>query len=326
MKLSLIACLLLFVQPVFAQNFGAQEPFHLINIGNGAAALGMGGAYVAVAEDLSALAWNPAGLSHQTGLRLQFDSLYTTGSEEFEVHTNQTGTTLQDYSVHGFQPQSLALTYQMTRGNFIFGPAFGWGRSGLYLDTYEMKDPINGPFTSPIFFAEGTYTYESGRTYHRSGEDIYSFGFSLRLPNRVSIGGVWNLVGGELTQDLFIQNSQQGTQIFFPPDEEPVFGSFSSHRSFVQTTTEKISGNYVNVGILYEYHPKFSFGGAIRFGYTRKREITEFSKVDFDFTGMVTSSYHLESEFGPITIESELPIEFSGGVAIRLTPRIRVAS
>lgn len=42
---------------------GAAETASFLNIGVGARALGMGGAYTALADDASALYWNPAGLS-----------------------------------------------------------------------------------------------------------------------------------------------------------------------------------------------------------------------------------------------------------------------
>jgi hypothetical protein len=118
----------------------------LINIGNGAAALGMAGAYVAIADDLSAFTWNPAGLSNEPGFRMQFDSVYTTGSENFEVTTFRSGTTLHDFSVNGFQPQSLALTYQFQRGDTVFGPAFSWNRSTLSLHDYKMDVPATGHY------------------------------------------------------------------------------------------------------------------------------------------------------------------------------------
>lgn len=59
-----------------------EEPFHLINQGIGAAALGMGGAFVAVANDLSAIYWNPAGLSQLKGLHVQADYALLTGNED----------------------------------------------------------------------------------------------------------------------------------------------------------------------------------------------------------------------------------------------------
>ncbi|MCK4513161.1 UPF0164 family protein [bacterium] len=41
-----------------------------LGIGMGARSVGMGGAYVSLADDGSALYWNPAGLSQTTGMRL----------------------------------------------------------------------------------------------------------------------------------------------------------------------------------------------------------------------------------------------------------------
>ena len=319
MKFKLLALLCCFATPLFAQNFTAQQPFHLINIGNGAAALGMGGAYVAVAEDLSALTWNPAGLSNDPGFKLQFDSSYTTGSEEFEVRTSQTGTTQQNYSVHGFQPQSLALTYQWKKNDLTFGPSFGWGRSSLNLTDYELDVPVTGHSIGP-FFSDGEFVYQTGRTYSSTGEDTYSFGFSLKFRNHLSIGGAWNILGGEFTEDLFIQNSFNG--ILNSAEPAP----FTSVLNRTLVLTEKISGNYLNLGILYELSPKASLGGTVRFGYSREREVSDTGDLDIVTTiGDNTTEFHSSSTSDPFTIESKLPIELSGGVAIRLTPKIRFA-
>ena len=51
---------------LFAQDEGdAIQPF-LQEIGPGARAMALGGAYVALAEDYTAAYWNPAGLAHRT--------------------------------------------------------------------------------------------------------------------------------------------------------------------------------------------------------------------------------------------------------------------
>ena len=58
MKAALLAALLALPLPALGQETAA-----FLKIGVGARALGMGNAYTAVADDVSAMAWNPAGLA-----------------------------------------------------------------------------------------------------------------------------------------------------------------------------------------------------------------------------------------------------------------------
>ena len=66
-----------------AQGASAGDAAHFLRNGVGARALGMGGAFVAVANDSTASIWNPAGLSLQPGLKIgasyenQFGGLVT---------------------------------------------------------------------------------------------------------------------------------------------------------------------------------------------------------------------------------------------------------
>ena len=60
MRPQIAAAILTLALPASA---GAQESASFLKIGVGAKALGMGGAYAAIATDISAIAWNPAGLS-----------------------------------------------------------------------------------------------------------------------------------------------------------------------------------------------------------------------------------------------------------------------
>lgn len=55
----LLALTAMLVSPVFAQ---VEEGLVSVSVGSGARALGMGGAFIAVADDATASSWNPAGL------------------------------------------------------------------------------------------------------------------------------------------------------------------------------------------------------------------------------------------------------------------------
>lgn len=78
-----VVLILLLVSPAQAQESGAGDAAHFLRNGVGARARSMGGAFVAVANGITASVWNPAGLSLQSGLRLgggyenQFGGLMT---------------------------------------------------------------------------------------------------------------------------------------------------------------------------------------------------------------------------------------------------------
>lgn len=63
----LVSCLSFLASPVSAQFVNAKYGGDFLSIGAGARALGMGSAYVAVADEVTAAYWNPAGLNGITG-------------------------------------------------------------------------------------------------------------------------------------------------------------------------------------------------------------------------------------------------------------------
>ena len=57
---------------VFSQTNVATTAASFLEIGSGAKSLSMGGAFVSVANDVSALYWNPAGIVNIDRLSVQF--------------------------------------------------------------------------------------------------------------------------------------------------------------------------------------------------------------------------------------------------------------
>jgi long-subunit fatty acid transport protein len=83
-----------------------------VAVGSGARAFGMGGAFLARADDATAASWNPAGLSYLrrpelsgVGVRNSFTTLATTRG------LNQPGSFASDDHLTGYAPDFLAATY-----------------------------------------------------------------------------------------------------------------------------------------------------------------------------------------------------------------------
>src|SRR5438874_2607661 len=117
MKTILLAsCLLfLFSAPSFAQLLRPVPPFPLLSSGYGATAEGMGGAFVAIASDLSAIYWNPAGLAQQPGWQIYADYMHQgNNSEDFAAEvTPDRLDSRQRFSVSGNRPDSFAVSYSL---------------------------------------------------------------------------------------------------------------------------------------------------------------------------------------------------------------------
>ncbi len=71
--LKICCCFLIFLLILPKKSIGGEYAADFLNIGVGARALGMGGAFVALANDASAFYWNPAGMTWIKKMSFHFD-------------------------------------------------------------------------------------------------------------------------------------------------------------------------------------------------------------------------------------------------------------
>ncbi len=151
----------------------------------GARAMGMGGAFVAVADDVTALHWNPAGLARLHGVQV------------FGMRTSV-------YSVEGLSEDAVLASYGM--GSMGYG--VGWMRTGaqdLYnedtlLAGYGTETPIDGlaaGVTLKRFSIEAPgYEYYNDPAFASGGDDAYSADLgALYRRGKWSVGGTVRNIG-----------------------------------------------------------------------------------------------------------------------------------
>jgi len=159
--LVLIGCSLLFGNASYAQLFpvlGEQRAgistAQFLKIGVGARATGMGESFVAVANDPSALYWNPAGLTQYDNHQVYF------AHSEWLVDVK-----------HSF----LGATYRLDQSNVI-----GFSVIALYMDDMPVTTETM-PFGTGEYFSYTDLAF--GLTYARRMTDQFSFGITLRYMN-----------------------------------------------------------------------------------------------------------------------------------------------
>ena len=136
-----------------------------LSLGSGARALGMGGAFLARADDATAVSWNPAGLSYLG--RPEFSLVGTRNSFE----RGPTGQPATD-SFAGYGPDFVALTYPLPRGAIQLNYQRVFSFSGT-------RDIVR---ETDVFETVGT-----------GGFDVLGLGTGVRLGRKVRVGGAFNL-------------------------------------------------------------------------------------------------------------------------------------
>lgn len=282
-----------------AQQVSPAPTFQLINSGYGAAALGMGGAFTAVANDLSALYWNPAGVSQTNEFQLYVDYRFQGDSfEDFsEVSTANQLRSVQRFKPSGHQLDAIALSFPIETKSYIFTPAFAYQKSTNFSPERALKD-VAGMIT----YLPGEVTYQSEGKLDQTfeSESEYLFSISARVTKKVYVGGSWSIlagspetrVNGDLTDTTI---APSGTQ------------SLSYHLE--QTTKQSISGNYLNVGLLLVPKPGVRFGMALRFPYTHSE--------DLSVTEKKSSSAGTVEESATAKAETDIPMQFTLGFSMQ---------
>jgi long-chain fatty acid transport protein len=136
-----------------------------LSLGSGARALGMGGAFLARADDATAVSWNPAGLSYLG--RPEFSIVGTRNSFE----RGPDGSPATDRFA-GYGPDFVALTYPLSRGAIQLN----------YQRVFSFGGTRDIARETDVFRTEGS-----------GGFDVLGLGAGVRMGRKVRVGGAFNL-------------------------------------------------------------------------------------------------------------------------------------
>jgi long-chain fatty acid transport protein len=196
------AALLLTSTAAFASNFSIFE--------NGVRASGIGGAFAAIANDGSALFYNPAGIAFQKGMRLQMDGLFVVGLFRFTPSSTPPGTVVPDKGYNlNVKPKAIpvasmyftkSISDKFTFGFGVFAP-FGLSANAT---SFKDSDPKNYKYVG---------RYAGSRAALQSFWFQPTVAYRLTPNSAIAVGVAW------VHTHLFIEQS-----ILNPLDEGTVFG------------------------------------------------------------------------------------------------------
>ena len=188
----IILCLLLFTD-AFAQVENASS---LNPVGSGARAVGMGGAFIGVADDATAASWNPAGLIQLE--RPEVSAVYSFFQREQTYNSakfpEMDGTNRMD--ANGLNYASAAYPFVLLQRNMIV--------SLNYQRLYEMNKDVNFNKFADAGFGDRKTTFEQkGYLY------AISPALAVQITPAISLGATlnfWDNIVGKKRLENFLQN------------------------------------------------------------------------------------------------------------------------
>lgn len=302
--------------------------------GIGARALGMGNAYTGVANDFSALYWNPAGLAQMQygefsfGLS-QLNHRNTSTFFDEQVSSSNNTTALNSLG--------LALPVEVRRGSLVFG--FGFQRHGSYTTGLEFEgfnpfssiiqayaadstsypsnitlpeelklaiaDTNTGLFNSPI----RDRVLQAGQVLEGGGVNHWSFGGAIDIARNLSVGATLTYASGSYTYDrTYTERDARNVYAVFPFDFDEL-----TIDDYVESD---LSGFGATLGLLYRDPERFRFGVAVKtpMTYAVNESYSTTARATFDNNDVAPADGPYVDE-GGVEYDVVTPWVFSAGAS-----------
>lgn len=283
--------------------------------GSGARAAGMGGAFLAVSDDISAVSWNPAGLSkfQSPVFGLSLSTFAPRGEFQFNNNISRQTPSFSDLGLLSLiapvriKGHHVVMSLSISRVDDEFSSFFV--RDSL---PFDSDGDGNNFRPTNVTFAENS-SYESGL-------EVINIGFGTDIGKDLSVGGALNIYTGraefeniiaiDLPHIQFLDVDPSGLQ------EIDIVGS--------QTTLDSTKYSGINFTIGFKYNqPKFSAGLIARTPYSLELETDRRSErlLFANSLSVFTDTILVDNNI----IQMDMPLMIGGGIAFRPTNNVTLA-
>ena len=307
-------------QLIFSQGGLLPETFFSAVIGSGARAFGMGGAFIAVADDATAASWNPAGLSQlekpEVSVVFATNDLETRNpSLTFTSETFSAFASEFKFSQSGSNVDFLSFAYPFRIRNLKMVSQISYQRLiNLSLDAHLDQPTI---LREETFHPERnqpqpdvhTENHKSATINSAGGGDLITVSLAVQVSPLLSLGLAANYFyrGFENSQEL---EAAITDTVFMDDDEDGVFDEprpSSATNTFRNLQEGDLSGFNVNFGVLVKPIQKISLGFIFRTPVTLDFKLVEDAAQDL-IIGTTT------------TVDAKIEYPYSLGLGLAVHP------
>jgi len=238
--------------PFYAEVFGLEIeiPSSFNPVGSGARAIGMGGAFIAVANDATAASWNPGGLAQLKHPEASMVTSFLHREEDIRFGTNPGG----DHSISEENINYLSVTYpfQISAYNMVVSLSYQHLYDFERDWQFTLKNSLSGDLAM---------TTEDHWDYQQQGRlSAIGLSYCVRLARTFSAGFTLNFWRDGLTDNHWEQRYQMtGSGVISTP-----LGDEHFTESLERNESYSFKGFNANLGILWNITSKLTMGAVLK--------------------------------------------------------------
>lgn len=282
-----------------AQFTRIEIPSSLNPVGSGARALGMGGAFIAVADDATAASWNPGGLIQLETPEISIVGAYFDRTESNSFETDPDAD--KDQKVTNSNINYLSAAYPFT----------AWNRNMIVSASHQYLYDFNRKLEYPTSYQTATFVYRgSGEMQHEGGLSAIGIAYAVQATPNISFGITFNfwqdgLYDNELKSEVNESGSgvANGNNFTFDATSEDTF----SYR-----------GYNANLGLMWNVTSQLTFGLVFKTPFTADIEHSHKETYDLNFPNnpVLNRSDPIDEDTDE---EIDFPMSYGIGLAYRFS-------
>lgn len=300
----LLSCLSSFAQEIPQKVTIASSPNP---VGSGARAMGMGGAFIAVADDATAASWNPAGLTQLRKPEFSFALSYFRRREDYSSERHPEAEGMQRTLSKDLNYFSIAYPFKLLNRNMIV--------SLNYQRLFEFYRNIKTDFVS--YSNNPAVRFEQKMDFRQQGKlSTISPAYAIQVTPYFSLGFTFNI----WTDNLFWSNGWESDTIITGAIARPGRAA-TTFRSKDRDRYYGFSGFNMHIGFLWDINRYITIGGVVKTPFTgelqHERSVTTRIKSP---NGGYTTTMRIDED-----VDLEMPLSYGLGLAVRFTDTFTVS-
>jgi len=259
-------------------------------LGSGARAMGMGGAFIAVADDATATSWNPGGLGQiehieVSGVGSYYD--YTRLEPSLSMHNFFAGTAYHTGDSWSFDFFSISVPIRPIKSSdFKIVLQYSYQRFiNMNINSQTNAIAFQNISTEyhgviPVIWMEEGYIYKSEQ--YEGGLDSHSFSIGAKLTSWANVGLTVNFWTNGFSGGEYIEEAFSATNLLTGE-------TFTGWRQEENLSSANFTGTSINIGALFHVTDSFNIGLVYK---------NEFIFQDKDDAGNLKSEVHYPASYG----------------------------